>query len=152
MAKTQAQLREEAEMKAAELRAARAMQVAEAEAKKQEEAKAAYDDIWAAFSKDLKKGKSYANANLLDNLTIFASYLVPTVMTAKEHTSLIMELAEKTTGEKGTSSGEDPMDLMSKWLQGSVDLSRIPLKNPRHYNDADLSALPASHATEHRRL
>jgi len=132
VAKSQKQLREEAEMQAAELRAQRAMEVAEAEAAKQQEAKEAYDDIWAAFSKDLKNhGKSYANANLLDNLTIFASLLVPLMMTAKEHTSLIMDLSEKQTSDKGASHGENPTELVSSWLRGAVDLSRIPLEKAK---------------------
>ncbi len=129
--KTQAQLRQEAEEHAAELRAQRAMEVAEAEAKKQGEAKEAYDEIWRAFSLDLKKGKSYANANLLENLTNFASLLVPIVMTAKEHTSLIMELAEKTSGKEGGTSSEDPITLVSAWLSGKTDLSRIPLEKAK---------------------
>ena len=131
MRKTQADLRAEAEAHAAELRAQRAMEVAETEAAKHEEAKAAYDDIWAAFSKDLKRGKAYANTNLLENLTIFASLLVPIMMTAKEHTTLIMELAEKTSSEKGGTAGEDPTDLMGKWLRGETDLSRIPLEKSK---------------------
>jgi len=124
--KTQKQLREEAEAQAAELRAQKAMAAAQEEAKKLEEAKAAYDDIWLAFSKDLKKGKGFANANLLENLTTFASLLVPIVMTAKEHTSLIMELAEKQSG--GKHSAENPTELMAKWLRNEIDLSRVPLE------------------------
>jgi len=125
--KTQADLRAEAEEKAAVLRADKAMKAAEEEAEKLAEAKGVYDDIWMAFSKDLKKGKGFANANLLNNLTEFASYLVPIVMNAKEHTSLIMELAEKMSSEKGH-HGENPTELMSKWLRGDIDLSRIPLE------------------------
>lgn len=124
--KTEKERREAAELKAQEHRAAiiAKQQAAEEEAKKK--AQKIYQQMWEQFSADIEKGKSFAYGRLLTNLTAWASRLVPFYMTAKEHMTLVSEAAENSKGE-GKQSAEDPRSLISSWLRGEEDLSRIKL-------------------------
>lgn len=83
--------------------------------------------MWQQFAEDWKKGKSLAYSNLLCNLTKWASDLVPVYMTAKEHLAIISECTEHAKSA-GQSQHEDPRALVSSWLRGEDDLSRIPLE------------------------
>jgi len=83
--------------------------------------------MWQQFADDWKTGKSLAYSNLLCNLTQWASDLVPTYMTAKEHMSIIGEATEFAKSD-GRMRNEDPRELISRWLRGEDDLSRIPLE------------------------
>ena len=121
-AKTQAMLRAEAEEK----RVAEVMAKAEAEAEAAQRSKDIYADIWRAFSQNRTKGKSFAYKNLLEDLTKFSSELVPIMMSAKEHFQLIQEAESEIKGE-GSSSKEEPMEIVAAWLRGEKDLSKIPL-------------------------
>lgn len=124
---TEAERRAKAEAKAEKKRVALAAKRAAAEQKALQHAKVIYESMWQQFSEDWKKGKSVAYSNLLSNLTKWASDLVPIYMTAKEHMSLIGEATEhaKTAGQ---GQHEDPRALVSAWLRGQDDLSRIPLE------------------------
>lgn len=103
-------------------------QAAEVEARKRAKAKQVYDGIWSQFSTDRRKGRSVAYSNLLTNLTTFASDLVPAYMTAKEHLAMIAEAEGFTKGDQQTAN-DDPKEIMSKWLRGELELSRIALES-----------------------
>jgi regulator of protease activity HflC (stomatin/prohibitin superfamily) len=125
---SEAERRERAELRAARKQAREQKRQLHAEEQARQIAKNAYDNIWKQYAEDMKKGKMFASRNLLANLTLFASELVPIMMTAKEHTTLIMELSEKISGDESGKGGESPTELMGKWIRGDVDLSRIPLE------------------------
>jgi hypothetical protein len=114
----------EAEALKKEAREEKKRQKAEAEALAL--AKTIYENIWLAFSKDWVKGRSFAYANLLQNLTKCASELVPHYMTAKEHMAMVTEAAGNV--QEGSHTVEDdPRELIGKWIAGEAELSRIPL-------------------------
>jgi hypothetical protein len=125
--KTKAQKKRDARIAAEEKRNRLVMQAAEAEAKANEKSKEIYRDIWRAFSEHRKRGASFAYTNLMDDLTKFASHLVPAMMSAKEHMALIAEAESHMKGEGH--AGEDPRTLIGSWLRGETDLSRIPLES-----------------------
>ena len=125
--KTEADLRAELELRAAQKRAQEAADRAQLEAKQVEQAKNVYDNIWLEFAKDSKKSRSLAYSNLKQNLAEFASYLVPYLLTAKEHMALITEAEQHIKGE-GQHAQEDPRSLVGSWLRGETELSRIPLE------------------------
>lgn len=100
---------------------------AESEARSLAHAKQIYEEMWQQFADDWKTGKSKAYSNLLCNLTKWASDLVPVYMTAKEHMGLIAECTDKAKSD-GKVSHEDPREVISRWLRGDDDLSRIPLE------------------------
>ena len=85
-----------------------------------------FDSLWEQFAADRKENRAIAYTNLQQNLAKNASALVPDYMTAKEHLELVTKVEEWTKGDKQSDSG-DPMTMMSDWLQGKVDLSRVPL-------------------------
>jgi flagellar biosynthesis regulator FlaF len=125
---SEAERREAEQLRAAEERAEKQREALEEEQLFREEARTIYEKMWAQYPEDLKKGKNYANRELLTNLTTFSKWLVPIVMTAKEHTSLVLELSEKlTSDDRGGSGDESTLELTAKWLNGELDLSRIPL-------------------------
>lgn len=130
---SEAERREQLELDALEKRAKQQEREHQAEQKARQLAESAYSGIWRQFSENLKKGKAYANRELLADLTAGASFFVPLIMTAKEHTGLIMELADKMTGEDST-RGETPMEMMANWISGKIDLSRIPLERTERVN------------------
>lgn len=111
----------------AERREIEALEVAAAEAHEIKIAKDAYANMWDQFAKDSKKSKSNAYANLKENLALLSSFLVPHIMTAKEHMALIAESELHIKGEDGRAQ-EDPRTLLASWLRGEIDLSRIPLE------------------------
>jgi hypothetical protein len=103
---------------------------AEEEAARHEQAKKIYEDIWTSFAKDRKTGPAKAYTNLLGNLTKFSGFLVPELMTAKEHMNLIAEAESKMTDD-GHGNIDDPRQLVGAWLRGEVDLSRISLEKQK---------------------
>lgn len=111
----------------AEVRAEAVEKAAEREAKSIAHAKSVYENMWKQFAEDWKKGKALAYTNLLSNLTFWASDLVPAYMTAKEHMAMIAEATEHAKRD-GASAHEDPRQLISSWLRGDSELSRIPLE------------------------
>ena len=120
--------RDQAEQKAAEKRARNEVKRQERERAAAERAQTIYQAMWEQFSSDIEdKGKSCAYGRLLKNLTKFATPLVPHYYTAKEHQAAIVEAAEFSKGD-GRQSSEDPRQLISSWLRGEDDLSRIPLE------------------------
>lgn len=125
---TEAERRQQLEMAAAEKRAQEARERAETEAELIEMGKNAYANIWAQFSKDSKKSKSLAYAGLKANLAEFAEFIVPHIVTAKEHMALITEAEKHITGGDGGHPQEDMPTLMASWLRGDIELSRIPLE------------------------
>ena len=124
--KTQADLRLEAEAKRLEKEARDERAKAKAEAEALALAKTIYENLWLQFSKDWGKGRSFAYANLLQNLTKCAAELVPHYMTAKEHMAMVNEAASNVQ-EGSHMVQEDPRELIGKWIAGEADLSRIPL-------------------------
>lgn len=124
--KTQADLRLEAEERRLKKEASAERKRQKAEAEALALAKNIYENIWLQFSKDWSRGRSYAYANLLQNLTKCASELVPHYMTAKEHMAMVNEAASNVQeGSHGTH--DDPRELIGKWIAGEAELSRIPL-------------------------
>lgn len=91
------------------------------------DAPSVYDTIWQEFAKDREKNRSIAYANLQRNLAIHAAELVPDYMTAKEHVSIIGEIEQYTKGDAAGERG-DPRDIVSGWLRGEMELSRVPLE------------------------
>jgi hypothetical protein len=88
--------------------------------------KTIYAEIWAQFAHEVKVSESKAFANLRENFALHAAELVPEIMTAKELTDGI----EWATGHVKTDQAEhssDPMLIMEQWMQGLVELSRIPM-------------------------
>lgn len=128
---SEAERREREELAVLEKRAKQQEKEQKAEEQAREYAKNVYSNIWSQFSEDLKKGKAYASRELLGNLTDLAEFLVPVIMTAKEHTTLIMELTDNLSGDDQT-RGETPMEIQAKWLRGEIELSRIPLEEKIH--------------------
>jgi hypothetical protein len=125
--KTKYQLRKEREHEAMLERAAAEKARQEEEAEFQRAAKHAFDTIWRRFGKNRKKGRSGAFSTLLQDMTEHAAELVPYYMTAKEFVSIISEIETHTKGEDGRKDG-DPRDLVSAWLRGEEDMSRVPLE------------------------
>jgi HSP90 family molecular chaperone len=124
---TEAERRQQLEVAAAHKRAEEARMRENAEQEKIQLAMNAYEGIWREFAKNSKKSKSQAYAQLKEDLATFAPELVPVLMTAKEHMSLIAEAETHVKGD-GPSSQEDPRSIVSQWLQGKIELSRIPLE------------------------
>ena len=121
--------RERAEIRAANKLAREERRREQAEEDARQIAKNAYENIWMMFNKDLaEKGKNVADKNLLSNLNEFCGELVPLVMTAKEHTSLVLELSSKVAETDTGAGNETPYELVEKWLSGSIEMSRIPLE------------------------
>jgi len=125
--KSAKKLREEAERKSAELRAAEEKRRLDEEIKSNAIAKKTWDEIWHAFGKNRKKNRSLAFSNLLQGLSEHASELVPYYMTPKEFVSIIIETEQHTKGDQQSSSG-DPRELVGAWLRGEEDMSRVPLE------------------------
>lgn len=123
---TVAQRRALAEAKAQQKRAQQIAREQEAEVKAAAKSKEIYQAMWDQFGTDMEKGKSYAYGRLVRNLTTFATRLVPSYYTAKEHQAAIAEAVEYSKTE-GKQSAEDPRTLISSWLRGEDDLSRIKL-------------------------
>ena len=93
-------------------------------------AKEIYEFIWAKFARDRKTSRTTAYANLQKALCEHAADLVPDYMTAKEHMSMVAEMEGFTKGDKQSETG-DPLESMSGWLRGDLELSRIPLEQAR---------------------
>lgn len=128
--KSDAELRQDLEIKAAQRRAKEAMERAQQEAEEIERSKTVYENIWNDFAEDSKKGgKSLAYTNLKSNLAMAAPYLVPRMMTVKEHIAAIAECDKNIVGDGGV-EGEDIRVVVEKWLSGEIELSRIPLLEP----------------------
>jgi hypothetical protein len=98
------------------------------EARRQLAAKKAFESIWRKFGENRKKGRTSAFSILLQDLTKHASDLVPYYMTAKEFMGIISEIESHTKGDTATSTNDDPLELMSKWIRGEVQLSKVPLE------------------------
>jgi neutral trehalase len=125
--KTEAERRQELELAAAQKRAAEQQARTEAEQEQLDLATRAYEGIWREFARNSKKSKSQAYAQLKEDLATFAPELVPHLLTAKEHMSLIAE-TEQYIKTEGGPQHEDPREIISLWLSGKIELSRIPLE------------------------
>lgn len=126
--KSDAERRQEVELAAAQKRADEARERAETEQAEIQAAMNYYDNTWGQFAKDSKKSKSLAYANLKDNLADGACFLVPRLMTAKEHMALIAEAEQHIKGSETGQQHEDPRSIIADWLAGKIELSRIPLE------------------------
>jgi hypothetical protein len=99
---------------------------------KKPSAKQIYKSIWSKFAKDRKDSRAQACANLQRAICEHAADLVPDYFTAKEHLAAVMEVEEHTKQDKQSETG-DPLEAMSSWLRGDLDLSRTPLEVPRKH-------------------
>jgi hypothetical protein len=88
--------------------------------------KTIYAEIWAQFAHEVKQSESKAFSNLRDSFALHASELVPDIMTHKELTDSI-EWAQSHVKTDQAEHSSDPMLLMEQWMQGLVELSRIPM-------------------------
>jgi hypothetical protein len=96
----------------------------------EESAREIYMKIWTQFAVDRKENRATAYVNLQRAFSEHAAELVPAYLTAKEHMTLISDIEQWTKSDKQSESG-DPMSLVSDWLNGGVELSRIPLESMR---------------------
>ena len=103
-------------------------QQATEESRRQLAAKKAFDSIWKKFGTNRKKGRASAFSTLLQDLTQHASDLVPYYMTAKEFMGIISEIESHTKGDSAAATTDEPIDVVSKWLRGEVQLSKVPLE------------------------
>lgn len=92
----------------------------------EENSKSIYEEIWQKFAEDRKNNRATAYANLQRALAEHAAELVPAYATAKEHMGMISDIEQWTISDKQSKSG-DPLETMSDWLRGGIELSRIPL-------------------------
>lgn len=92
-----------------------------------DEARNIYEEIWHKFAEDRKSNRATAYTCLQQSFAEHAADLVPAYLTAKEHMSLIADIENFTKGDKQSESG-NPLDSMSDWLSGKLELSRIPLE------------------------
>jgi hypothetical protein len=123
---SEAERRETAEQKAQQKRAQAEAKRQEAENKAAERSEKVFQGMWQQFSDDITTGKAFAYNRLLLNLTKFSTDLVPRYYTAKEYQAAIAEAADYSKSD-GKQSAEDPRTLISNWLRGTDDLSRIKL-------------------------
>ncbi len=93
----------------------------------EERARDIYEEIWAKFAVDRKENRAFAYAALQRSLAEHAADLVPAYMTAKEHMSMVADVEQWTKQDKQSETG-DPLESMSGWLRGDIELSRIPLE------------------------
>lgn len=94
------------------------------------DAKSIYESIWAKFAEDRKVNRAMAYTNLQKAFAEHAADLVPGYLTAKEHMSMVADIEVWTKSDKQSESG-DPLQMMSDWLQGNVELSRTPLEQTK---------------------
>lgn len=86
-----------------------------------------YKEMWDKFDEDRAKGRSMAWTNLQRSLSKNASELVPAYFTAKELMSVVSDIEQWTKNDKQSETG-NPLDAMSDWLSGKIELSRTPLE------------------------
>jgi hypothetical protein len=98
------------------------------EAKAASDAKRIYQEIWERFGVNRKRGKSFAYTNLLADYSKYGAVLVPTLMSTKEHMQIIAQIEENIKNEGGTNTQEDARELVSSWLRGERELTRIPFE------------------------
>jgi hypothetical protein len=93
----------------------------------EEDARAIYESIWARFAADRKENRATAYVNLQRAFCEHAADLVPAYLTAKEHMGMVADIEQYTKTDKQSDSG-NPLSMMADWLNGSTELSRIPLE------------------------
>ena len=98
------------------------------EAKDQEDAKRIYREIWERFSDNRKRGKSFAYSNMLHDVSKYASFLVPKFMSHKDLMGWQAECEANVKNEGATNTQEDAREVISSWLRGDRELSRIPFE------------------------
>ena len=96
----------------------------------EDNAKSIYEQIWAKFAADRKGSRSLAYANLQRSLAEHAADLVPAYFTAKEHLSVVADVEQWAKGD-GRGEAGNPIESMSDWLSGKLDLSRISMIKER---------------------
>lgn len=89
-----------------------------------------FDQIWKQFAIDRKESRAVACAKFQRALAEHAADLVPAYATAKEFMTMVFECEQYTKEDKQSESG-NPLDTMSDWLSGKVELSRTPLEQAR---------------------
>lgn len=92
----------------------------------EDDARSIFQNIWLKFAIDRKENRAKAYVNLQQAFCEHAADLVPVYLTAKEHMSMVSEIEEWTKSDKQSGSG-DPLTMMASWLNGEMELSRIPL-------------------------
>lgn len=96
----------------------------------EQRAKEVYESIWEQFAIDRKNNRALACTNFQRALAEHAADLVPAYMTAKEHMAMVFECEQYSKSDKQSESG-DPLESMSSWLRGDIELSRTPLETAR---------------------
>lgn len=94
-------------------------------------ARQAYDAMWAQFDEDAETNWTEACRNLRRALCRNAGELVPAYTNMKDHMEMVFKVKEQMkTAERPEEVG-NPVDTMSAWLKGDLEMSRIPLEAPR---------------------
>lgn len=97
------------------------------EAKEQADAKRIYREVFERFSENRKRGKSFGYQNLLHDLSKHFAFLVPTIMSHNEMRGWLAE-CENNIKQESTDTQEDAREVISSWLRGERELSRIPFE------------------------
>jgi hypothetical protein len=96
-------------------------------------ARAAYDTMWAQFDEDCEKNWTEACRNLRRALCRNAGELVPAYTNMKDHMEMVFKVKEQMKETERPEDAANPVDTMSNWLRGDVELSRIPLEAVRKH-------------------
>jgi hypothetical protein len=91
-------------------------------------ARKSYDKMWAKFNRDADKSWNNACRNLRRALCKNASELVPTYTNMKDHMEMVFKVKEQMKNSENPVETENPAEVISDWLTGKLELSRIPLE------------------------
>ena len=94
-------------------------------------AREAYDAMWAQFDRDAETNWTEACRNLRRALCQNAGELVPLYFNSKDHMEAVFKVKEQMKSAERPEEAGDPVETMSKYLRGEIELSRIPLEAPR---------------------
>lgn len=93
--------------------------------------------IWSKFAENRDKlGCAKAYSRLRHDLAENFDALSPEYMTPKELHSIIESTEQFTKSDRDADNATDPKELVSGWLRGEIDLSRIPLEKPVEMKEA----------------
>lgn len=86
-----------------------------------------YAKMWAQFAHEVKESESRAFANLRENFALHAAELVPDIMTNKDLTDSV-EWCQSHVKVDQAEGKSDPLQIISDWMNGITELSRIPME------------------------
>src|ERR1700689_3177197 len=86
------------------------------------------DRIWKDFGRDRKKNRSTAFVNLQQAYANNHDAIVPSFATEKEFLAIVVEAEQHTKADQQSDSGA-PAELVSAWLRGDTDLSRVRMEH-----------------------